>query len=105
MTDAKFGTSGAVSYEIVISDVAGQNEFIRLPASSCTSAIRMVRQYVAAHTFDYRQLLLRWHRKSDDCSGYLNPDGESSPTGQTWTALSYSRERDLSTIPDDALRS
>ena len=105
MTGGRFGTSGAATYEIVISDASGANEFVTLPASTSTIAMQMVRQYVAAHPFDNRQLLLRWHRKSDACSGYLNPDGEASPTGQSWTALSYSRKRDLSTIPDDALRS
>jgi hypothetical protein len=100
MARAKFDTRGAVSYEILISDASGVNEYIKVHASTSTDAMQTVKQYVAAHPFDNRQLVLRWHRKSDGCSGYLNPDGETSPTGQTWTALSYSHKRDLSTIPN-----
>lgn len=60
-----------------------------LSATSDASAIRAARaladnDFRSIGALDDDLVFLSWHRDDDNCSGYINPDGSTSPSGGSW---------------------
>jgi hypothetical protein len=75
-----------ITYVIMIMHADKPEDLIPLTAKTDVGAVRQIKQYVAAHPEETGYIFLSWHRKSDGCTGYLNPSVGADATGAPWNA-------------------
>lgn len=70
-----------MKYTIVV-DHEGREEYIPLQSRNQRQAMTAMRNYV--HRNPDTVAFLEFFRASDGQRGYINPDGNASPTGHKW---------------------
>lgn len=72
-----------MKYSITVTDEQGFSDFVYIDKTQ-EQAKKLANELANDPKYAGRNIFITFYRPSDGQTGYLNPDGNHSPTGESW---------------------